>query len=459
PGGGTAPATEEGTATFHVDVSSGQVSVQNLTSSSRSVFGGGTIDFQTSTLIDQPDVGRRAINVSLKNLSSDDWVADPTGGSANHPLRVFFKGFKNIDSGTDLRTLTNVAAFTGSTSGFLDGVVSSALYRSPAGVVVGPDRTIYIADTANHRIRQIRNGVVSTLAGTGSAGAVDGSGTAASFNLPTGLAITSTGNLFVTESAGNKVRRVTPAGSVTTVAGNTTAGFVDGAGGAARFSVPEGIAVDSLGNLYVADSANNRIRKILAPVGDPTLAASYTVQTFAGTGAAGFADGIKTTAIFNAPRGVAVSPEGTVYIADRLNNRVRRISSAGEVVTIAGTGVAGLSNGLGNVATLNAPSAIAWAGTGLVTFDLGSHLVRQIVLTDGSAPATASSWRVNSIAGSGGVSGGANGSGPSASFATVQGLALDGDTLYLADPSNNNLRKITASAGFPVPVQGGTATT
>jgi len=182
---------------------------------------------------------------------------------------------------------------------------------------VGSSGNVYVADQVNHRIRKITPaGVVSTFAGS-TEGFADGAGNTAQFNYPTGVAVDSSDNVFVADSGNHRIRKITPAGVVSTFAGTGTEGFANGAGNTAQFNFPGGVAVGSSDNVFVADQFNHRIRKI-TPAG--------VVSTFAGTGAEGHADGTATEAQFNYPAGVAVDSSGNVYVADLGNNRIRKIT-------------------------------------------------------------------------------------------------------------------------------------
>ena len=193
------------------------------------------------------------------------------------------------------------------------GVVTTfAKFRSPEGVAVDSRGYVYVADTSIRKISPA--GVVTTFAGS-SEGYMDGTGTAAQFNRPNGVAVDSSGNVYVADTWNNRIRKISPAGVVTTLAGSSY-GYMDGPGAAAKFLNPEGVAVDSSGNVYVADDGNNRIRKISPAVVVTTLAGSSY----------GYMDGPGTAAKFNNPTGVAVDSSGNVYVADYSNNRIRKIS-------------------------------------------------------------------------------------------------------------------------------------
>jgi serine/threonine protein kinase/sugar lactone lactonase YvrE len=327
------------------------------------------------------------------------------------------------------------------TAGFADGAGGSAQFSTPTGVAVDKTGNVYVADNANNRIRKIApDGSVTTLAGSGDKGLVDGRGTAAQFNAPTGLAIDSAGTLYVADTFNHRIRKIAPDGTVTTLAGSGEqglggGGFADGPPGAAKFREPTGIAVDAAGNLYVADKGNNRIRKI-TPAGD--------VSTLAGSGApdaagGGFADGPSASARFNAPGAVAVDAAGNVYVADTFNQRIRTISPAGYVTTLAGSSAQGAADGMGTAASFRNPGGIAVDAAGNVyVADTSNQRIRVI----------APSGAVTTFAGSG-KEGFADGPAPAAQFDFPQGLVLDAaSNLYVADSVNQRIRKLAApSAG------------
>ena len=282
--------------------------------------------------------------------------------------------------------VVSTLAGAGSPSGSSDGTGSAARFFDPEGVAVDQGGNVYVADTENFTIRKIApGGVVATLAGTaGQSGSADGTGIAARFEYPTGVAVDSAGNVYVADS--EIIRKVTPAGAVTTVAGAAgQSGSADGTGRAARFDGATGVAVDSAGNLYVADGNNCTIRKI-TPAG--------VVTTLAGTaGLRGGVDGTGPAAQFWWTRGVAVDSAGDVYVADADNDAVRKVTPAGVVTTLAGAlGQSGSADGSGGAARLNTPFGVALDAAGNVyVADAGNYTIRKVtpsgeVTTLGGAP-------------------------------------------------------------------------
>ena len=216
-------------------------------------------------------------------------------------------------------TTTTVTTLAGSiVSGSADGTGTAAQLNFPWGVAFDSSGTLYVADAWNDRIRKITPaGVVTTLAGSGVSGSTDGTGTAARFATPNGVAVDSSGTVYVADSGNNRIRKITPTGVVTTLAGSGI-GYTDGTGTAAKLAFARNLTVDSSGTVYVADSGNSRIRKI-TPTG--------VVTTLAGSGISSFADGIAKDAQFKNPNGIAVDLSGTVYVADSANNRIRKIQN------------------------------------------------------------------------------------------------------------------------------------
>ncbi len=250
---------------------------------------------------------------------------------------------------------------------------ASAGFNKPAGIAVDPSGNLYVADNENHRIRKITPaGVVSTVAGSdnGERGNTNGNGTAARFSYPTCLTLDAAGNLYVSDYGNKQIRKITPAGEVTTFAGSGIFGSTDGNGTSASFKSPIGIVIDASGNLYVADSRSNLIRKI-SPTGD--------VTTFAGSGAEGSTNGNGTLASFNAPEGIAIDASGNLYIADSENNLIRKINHAGDVTTLAGSGSAGTDNGAAETASFGQPYGVALDASGnLYVADTYNNLIRKI---------------------------------------------------------------------------------
>ena len=215
--------------------------------------------------------------------------------------------------------------------------------------------------------------------------------------------------------------------------------------------------------IYVAEQGGNRIRRITKGGGDPTLPSSYGVTTLAGSGVAGFADATGSAAMFNGPRGLAMDGDGNVYVADAGNHRVRLVRPTGQVVTIAGTGAIGATDGNGDVATFNSLYGLTvlpdrGRGLGLVASDLNARTLRQLRLRGDSAAGigSATSWVVQTLAGQNGSAGSADGSGVNARFNQVRLLAVDGSgNVYVADWGNNSLRRVRPNEGF-FPVGGPT---
>jgi len=265
---------------------------------------------------------------------------------------------------------------------------------------------------------------ITTIAGNGTQGNVDGTGIGASFYNPTGLAADTSGNVYVADFRNNAIRKISPAGVVTTFAGSIAPGSNNGTGAYASFFQPAGIAIDASGNLYVADANNNLIRKI-------TL--SGVVTTLAGSGAAGNTNGPASAATFNYPEGVAVDASGNVYVADYGNNLVRQISPAGMVTTLAGNTTQGNTNGVDTTAEFSQPTGVAVDAAGNVyVADYGNNVIRKI-----------SAGSVTTLAGSGSP-GSADGTGIAASFNGAPGIAVDAaGNIYVADYGNNAIRLIS----------------
>ena len=254
---------------------------------------------------------------------------------------------------------------------YKDTIASEAGFRNPLGVVVDPALNVYVSDVNNKRIRKIsRDGIVTTVAGDGLTAFKDAIGLAAEFYTPVGIARDASGNLYIADANNHRIRKITPDGAVTTLAGDGTPNFKDGTGMAAEFHLPFGVAVDPAGNVYVADGFDNRIRKI-TPAG--------VVSTLAGDGNAGIKDAAGALAEFNTPGGVATDASGNVYVADTYNQRIRKITPGGAVITLAGNGTADFKDGKGGLAEFNEPTGVAVDASGnIYVADNGNHRIRKL---------------------------------------------------------------------------------
>ena len=320
-----------------------------------------------------------------------------------------------------------VTTLAGSTLGSANGPGTTAQFNFPSGVTTDAAGNVYVADIDNHKIRKITPaGVVSTLAGSGIYGFADGIGTASQFRFPVGVATDAAGNVYVADTDNQRIRKITPAGVVSTIAGSSNAGFANGTGSAANFNQPRALVTDAAGNIYVADRLNYKIRKI-TPAG--------VVSTFAGS-TLGFADGTGTAAQFNQPYGLAIDAAGNIYVADSVNNRIRKITPTGVVSTLAGSTL-GFADGTGTAAQFNYPTGLAIDAVGnLYVGDTFNDKIRKIT------PAGV----VSTLAGS--TQGFADGAGATARFYTLYGVATDAaGNVYVADSNNHKIRKITQQLG------------
>ncbi len=307
---------------------------------------------------------------------------DAPGGLAIHSGNLYISDHGNhnnrVRKVNSSRRISTVAGRSG--AGFFGdgGKATRAKLNYPIGLAVDGSGRLYIADSHNHVVRRVgTSGKIGTIAGTGTAGFLgeDSPATFAHLNYPWGLAV-SVGGYYIADSNNNRVRRVSNSATITTVAGNGAFGFSGdhGPATAAKLEEPGAVAVDGSGNLYIADFGNNRVRKVDS---------SGKITTVAGMGAQGFSgDGGKATkAKLNSPSGLVVDHSGNLYIADSGNNRVRKVNGAGRIITVAGTGKEGFSGdgGKATKAKLNYPIGLALDhGHNLYVADSGNHRVRRV---------------------------------------------------------------------------------
>ena len=340
-------------------------------------------------------------------------------------------------------SFTTIAGTVGN-SAFADGTNGAALFDTPVGICVDVNSNLYIADTGNSVIRRLRpttNGwVSSTIAGlTGYPGNADGTNSQARFDYPSGVAVDTNGNLYVADQVNSTVRKMTTDGTnwtVTTIAGSAgNYGSANGTNGVARFYYPAGVAVDIAGNVYVADQINSTIRKLT-----PMASNNWAVTTIAGTaGVNGSADGTNNTARFYWPTDLTVDASGNVFVADTFNNTIRKISPVGTsfvTTTICGiAGVNGSADGTNNTALFDGPGGIGLDVFGnLFVADSYSSVIRKIT-------PVGTNWVVNAVGGLAYATGATDGTNSMARFDTPCGICVDGNgVVYIADTYNQTIR-------------------
>ena len=429
-----------------------------------------------------------------------------TFAGLSQPSGVMLDGSGNIFIASDgysrirkVNTSGIISTIAGNgTGGFSGdgGAATAAVLYSPHGLCIDSIGNLFIADFSNNRIRKINtSGIISTVAGNGTAGYSGDGGvaTAANLNGPTRLAIDAGGNLIISDYNNNRIRMVNTLGVITTIAGNGTSGFSgDGAAAtAAMLNGPSGLAINGTGNLIFADISNNRVRKVniagiistiagkgviggysgdgvaatTAELFGPTsvaadsngnkfiadflnnrirmISVSGIISTYAGNGTAGYSgdNGAATSAKLNGPRAVVADKNGNIYIADYYNNRVRMVNASGIITTIAGCGIAGNSGdgGLATIAKLSEPRGIAVDGSGnLLIADAGNSCIRKVNTTG----------VITTVAGTNGV-GGFFGDGYPATLAYLQyptGVAVDNNgNMFIADSGNSCVYRVDVS--------------
>jgi len=321
-------------------------------------------------------------------------------------------------------------------SGSSNGIGSSSRFNNPHGIAADKAGNIYITDRYNNKIRKITPaGVVSTLAGTGSIGATDGIGSLATFNEPWGITCDTLGNIFIADTKNYKIRKIDSSGIVSTVAGTGLFGTTNGANNVAKFGFSSGITVTRDGTIiYVADYNTHIIRKIF----------NGQVTTFAGTiYVAGATNGLGLAATFNHPYGIELDNNENILVADEWNNILRKITPLGMVSTFAGQGIVGSINGTALTSQFNYP------------WDITVDSLNNIYILDGynfTIRKIATSGSVSTYVGTPGVSGSADGSGPAAMFNNAAGICYNraDKCLYVADCNNHLIRKVSSQSNIAI---------
>ena len=342
-----------------------------------------------------------------------------------------------LKSGSSQFTISGTSSdLAGSTtSGNTNGIGAAARFSFPSDMEFNPSGDLIICDTGNNLIRKITisNNNVTTIAGGAVAGAseTNGNGTAASFISPRGIAITPSGVMYIGDIGFCIIRRITGVNNtVSTFAGNSTnTGYLDGTGTTARFFNPEGITLNSSNELFVCDRGNHTIRKITT---------GATVSLFAGGGGpSGSINGTGNAARFNHVRSITIDGDGNFYVCDRSNYTIRKITPAGVVTTLAGlANNTGSSDGVGSSARFSSPQGIKYnpKDNNLYVCDTSNHTIRKVTL-DGI---------VTTIAGLANSSGDVNGVGSAIRLKTPTGIAINSlGHLYIADTGNHKIKKIT----------------
>jgi len=322
-------------------------------------------------------------------------------------------------------TITTIAG--GAADRLSDGSGSSAGFYGPAGIIGDGNGNFYVADALNNKIRKVTpDGVVTTYAGTGAAGSLNGDISGATFAQPNSFAFDSHGNLFVSCNLNRNIRRITPDGTVSTFAGdpNGDKGNIDAVGTDARFGLPLGITIDKNDNIYVVDLLNNAIRKI-TPDG--------MVSTFAGGGAAGSKDSTGTFASFNQPQSICVDAHNNLYVVDLGNRKIRKIDEAAQVTSFAGSGEPGFKDDSAAYATFLEPMAIVADPSGNFYVTDGANQNIRMITSNGIVVTIAGNRRWDLVDGVGGY----------ASFSQPYGMTIhsNGD-IYLTDNYSGTIRKM-----------------
>lgn len=433
-----------------------------------------------------------AAATNAPKVTTTDVILDVTSTSAQSGGTVTDVGSADLSANGVVYSTTNQTPTLTDSKTTDPLIVTSYTYESPLTGLT-PNTTYYVRAyatnaygtgygavikfTTSSNLASV-NGTVTTFAGSITAGNANGTGTGATFNNPQGVAVDAAGNVYVADSFNNLIRKITPAGEVTTIGGDGTAGYQDGPAASSEFYAPQGLAVDAQGNVFVADYGNNVIRKI-TPDG--------TVSTFAGNTTAGYVDGVGSVVEFNNPAGICFDKQGNLIVADHNNNMIRRINPAGGVKLIAGTKTPGYINAAVDsaksvTASFRNPVGVAVdANNNIYVADIGNNAIRKItpavvVTTVGGGPNQAvigfpagitidaqgnffisdESGRIleltaagvlYNLAGATNVAGFADGAGSAAQFNVPLGITVDAQgNVYIADSNNNSIRKLVVTA-------------
>lgn len=374
-----------------------------------------------------------APTVAGMDLAFSSKASAPTVGSTDGRLTVFTAPVPtaSVDS-------VDVSTFLGNgNNGNVDGTGTGASVKDVNGLAFSPDGAIlYLATADQIRKAAMPAGVVTPVAGQGTALYANGTGAAAGFSDPHGMVCDGAGNIYVADRGNYCIRKVTPAGVVTTIAGNPgVQGFTNSTGAGATFNHPSGICRNSAGTFYIADAFNHCVRK---------MTSAYVVTTFAGSGTYGSVDGTGTAARFYQPHDIACDANDNLFVSDTLNNRIRKITPAGVVTTLAGSGTAAFADGVGTAASFNRPYGICVDGNGNVyVADSLNNRIRRI--TPGGVVTTVAGSTAGNVNGT--QTAYLDGSGTVARLSGPRGLAIDASgTLYVGDLNNFLVRKIVPSS-------------
>lgn len=314
-----------------------------------------------------------------------------------------------------------VSVLAGVTQGYVDGTTDVAKFSFPDDIAIDGNGDLYVTEGINHRIRKLTfeyeddllvDIQISTFAGNSSSGFLDGNGQNAQFDAPTGITVDGDGNVYIADTFNHTIRKITTSGEVSTLLA------VD------PVFDPRGITTDLEGNLYVIDGSNHSIKKVVLP---------NEINTFVGDGISGFINGDMSNARFSFPKDITIDSEGNFYVTDSNNNSIRKITPNGMVTTFAGDGTLGFEDGIGSEAKFNFPQGITIdLEDNLYVVDVGNHSIRKIT----------PSGMVSTIAGNG-SSGFISGVGNEAQFNQPRGITIDSDgNLYIVDRGNHSIRKI-----------------